>query len=94
MVFKQRRLQYEPSLEELRTKHYKDFLNTFLKIPITLTGVSNLSERPGFFRHIIDNHSESIAKLYGDAETLFNRLADELKKYQVCFDAEAIFSFS
>ncbi|GMH35100.1 hypothetical protein BSKO_02968 [Bryopsis sp. KO-2023] len=82
IVFKQRRLQFEPPLEELRTKHYKEYLNVFLKLPLTLTGVSDLSESPGFFRHIINENSEGIAQVYGDVEALFGRLSDELKKYQ------------
>lgn len=34
MVFRQHKLQYDPSLEELRIKHYKDALNTFLGLPL------------------------------------------------------------
>ncbi len=34
MVFRQHKLQYDPPLEELRIKHYKDYLNTFLGLPL------------------------------------------------------------
>lgn len=34
MTFRQHRLQYEPPLEEMRIKHYKDHLNTFLGLPL------------------------------------------------------------
>jgi dynein heavy chain 2, cytosolic len=34
MVFRQHKLQYDPPLEELRIKHYKDALNTFLGLPL------------------------------------------------------------
>ena len=36
MVFRQHRLQYDPPLEELRIRHYKDFLNTFLGLPLRM----------------------------------------------------------
>lgn len=84
MVFKHKRLQYEPPLEELRTKHYKDYLNAFLKLPLTLTGVSDLSARPGFFKSIIQGNVKGIVKVYSDVESLFGRLSEELKKLQVC----------
>lgn len=83
MAFKHRRLQYEPPLEELRTKHYKEYLNSFLKLPLTLTGVSDLSESPGFFKSIIQGNVQGIVKVYSDVEGLFGRLSDELKKLQV-----------
>ncbi len=34
MVFRQHKLQYDPPLEELRIRHYKDYLNTFLGLPL------------------------------------------------------------
>ena len=34
LVFKQGRLQFEPSLEELKTAHYKQLLKPFLSIPL------------------------------------------------------------
>ncbi|KAJ9505745.1 hypothetical protein QJQ45_029246, partial [Haematococcus lacustris] len=82
MVFRQHKLQYDPPLEELRTKHYKDNLNTFLGLPLRMKGVSDLSERPGFFRPIMDSNPAGIACVYAAAEALFNQLAEELKKYQ------------
>jgi hypothetical protein len=38
MVFRQHKLQYDPPLEELRIRHYKDNLNTFLGLPLRLVG--------------------------------------------------------
>ncbi len=46
-------------------------------------GVSDLSERAGFFRAIADATPAALAHVYNDAEGLFARLAAELKKYQV-----------
>ncbi len=45
------------------------------------------SERSGFFRHIMDINPEGVAKVYQAVETLFARLADELKRFQVCNSA-------
>ncbi len=36
MVFRQHRLQYDPPLEELRIRHVKDLLNTFLGLPLRM----------------------------------------------------------
>lgn len=33
-MYRQHKLQYEPALEELRIRHYKDYLNTFLGLPL------------------------------------------------------------
>lgn len=44
--------------------------------------MSDLSERAGFFRPIVDASPSGIAKVYAAAEALFTQLADELKKYQ------------
>lgn len=63
MVFKQRKLQYDPPLEELRTTHYKQHIKTYIALPINLKGVSDASERPGFFRHMVDAASGGIAKV-------------------------------
>lgn len=83
LVFKQHRLQYEPALEDLRIRHYRDYLNSFLGLPLKMKGVSDLAERPGFFRPIVEANSEGVAKVYSAAEALFSRLADELRNYQV-----------
>jgi dynein heavy chain 2 len=115
-------VQYDPPLEEVRVRHHKEFLNTFLGLPIRsvllslplsmtlllvqsciivaiwpempgimaylvactrMKGVSDLSERPGFFQSIVDSNTVGIAKVYAAAELLFTQLSDELKKYQV-----------
>jgi dynein heavy chain 2, cytosolic len=83
MVFKQHRLQYEPPLEELRIRHYKDCINTFLGLPLKMKGVSDLSDRAGFFRPIAEANPSSIAQVYSAVEALFVQLNEELKKYQV-----------
>jgi dynein heavy chain 2 len=83
MVFRQQRLQYDPPLEELRSRHYRDLLNAFLGLPLKMKGVSDLSERPGFFRPIAECSPQGVARLYASAEALFAKLQEELKAYQV-----------
>ena len=39
-----------------------------------MQGVSDASERPGFFRQIMDSNVTNIAKAYADAEALFAQL--------------------
>jgi hypothetical protein len=82
IVFRQQRLQYNPPLEELRVRHYRELLGGFLGLPARMRGVSDLSERPGFFRAIADC-CPGVARLYASAEALFARLQEELKGYQV-----------
>ena len=47
LVFKQRRLQFDPPLEEIRTTHYKQ-VKDFLNLPLVFKGVSDVSEKAGF----------------------------------------------
>jgi dynein heavy chain 2 len=54
-----------------------------------MKGVSDLSERPGFFRPIVDAMPGGMARVYAAAEALFVQLADELKKYQVRWKGKA-----
>mmetsp|Transcript_17017 Transcript_17017/g.54247 ORF Transcript_17017/g.54247 Transcript_17017/m.54247 type:complete len:3325 (+) Transcript_17017:156-10130(+) len=79
LVFKQKRIQYEPPLEEIRTAHYRA-IKSFLSLPITHKGVSVQSEKPGFFRHMVETNHEGVAKVYEKAETLFAHLQEEQKK--------------
>lgn len=63
LVYRQHRLQYDPPLEDLRMHHYKDFLNAFLGLPLKMKGVSSLSQKPGFFRSIVDADPAAIARV-------------------------------
>lgn len=82
LVFKQKKLQYEPPLEEIRTKHYKE-IRMFLSLPNLHKGVSEKSDQAGFFRAITDGKDVAfgIARVYEKAEALFSKLLDEQKKY-------------
>ena len=83
LVFKQRRLQFEPPLEEIRTAHYKQ-VKDFLNLPLVFKGVSDVSEKAGFFRGMMDSAvgAAGCAKVYDKTEALFVKLADEQKKYE------------
>ena len=83
LVFKQRKLQFEPPLEEIRTAHYKQ-VKDFLNLPLVFKGVSDASEKAGFFRGMMDSAvgAAGCAKVYDRTEALFVKLADEQKKYE------------
>ena len=57
----------------------KDFLN----LPLVFKGVSDASEKAGFFRGMMDSQvgAAGCAKVYEKTEALFVKLADEQKKY-------------
>ena len=63
MVFRGAKLQYDPPLEELRLRHYRDYLNPFMGLPLKMKGVSDLSQRAGFFRNIVDAAPAALAKV-------------------------------
>jgi dynein heavy chain 2 len=83
LVFKQRRLQFDPPLEEIRTNHYKQ-VKDFLNLPLAFKGVSAASEKPGFFRGMVDSPAGAAgcARVYEKTEALFVKLADEHKRYE------------
>ena len=80
LVFKQRKLQFHPPLEEIRTQHYKQ-VKDFLQLPLVFKGLSEASEKPGFFRGMMDSSvgAAGCAKVYEKTEALFVKLADEQK---------------
>ena len=49
-------------------------------LSIDMKGVSKLSERPGFFRGIVDANMGKIVKLYEKTEQLFGQMLDERRK--------------
>jgi dynein heavy chain 2 len=55
----------DPPPEELRLRHYRDHLVPFLGLPAKMRGVSDLSERPGFFRWVADADPDATAKVHG-----------------------------
>ncbi|DBA90074.1 TPA: hypothetical protein ACH3X2_004335 [Trebouxia sp. C0005] len=81
LTVRQGRLQFEPPLEEIHVAHYKNQLRPLLAIPLNFKGVSEASERPGFFKRIMEANVSGIAKAYAAAETLFGQLQAEPIKW-------------
>eukprot|EP00899_Mesostigma_viride_P029629 jgi/Mesvir1/9851/Mv22388-RA.1 len=77
LVFKQKKLVFEPPLEDVRSAYYKE-LKKFLNTPLSFKGVTDAD----FFKHILSapGQAASIAGCYEKSEQLFTRLADEQKK--------------
>jgi hypothetical protein len=63
LVYKNKRLQYDPPLEVLRLQHVSRHLNGFLGLSLRMKGVSSLSERQGFFAAIADADPAAIARV-------------------------------
>ena len=80
-IFKQRKLQFDPPLEEIRTSHYKQ-VKDFLQLPLVFKGLVEASEawflprHDRFFRRRRPDVYQSLRK----TEALFVKLADEQKK--------------
>lgn len=82
LIYNNNKLDYEPLLEDLRMRFYRDKLNEIINWPLELTGISNLSEDPGYFKDIIDEKcSRIIISIYNEVENQFYKLKEELKKY-------------
>ena len=79
LIFKQRRLIFDPPIEEVRASHYKA-IRQFVSIPLMLKGVSEQSERSGFFKSIVETNIQRVLKLYDKTEQLFGRLLEERRK--------------
>ena len=81
LVFKHRKLQFEPPLEEIRASYYKS-IKSFVSIPQVLKGVGPSSEKAGFFNPITYTSNAALGRVYERAEVLFSRLSDERRKLQ------------
>ena len=81
LVFKHKKLQFEPALEDIHAQYYKA-IKQFISIPQVFKGVSAASERAGFFADITASNVGSLGKVYERAESLFQKLQDEQKKVQ------------
>jgi hypothetical protein len=78
LVYKNRRLQFEPPLEVLRLQHFARHLDGFLGLPLRMKGVSSLSERQGFFAPIADADPAAIARVRG---RYLNACASQAARY-------------
>ena len=77
LVFKQRRLQFEPPLEEIRTNYYNE-AKKFIAIPFNFKGVGETA----IFKKIVDRNQDGLSTVYQQAESLFSRLQQPLDDYK------------
>ena len=70
----------EPPLEELRAALHRGGLAPFLALPAKMKGVSDLSERPGFFKRVCLCDPAGVAKAHADAEAALARAAAEARR--------------
>ena len=87
MVFRQRMLQLEPCLEDIRAKHYRENLAAFLNVPAMIRGFSASTEAKGslFFRSILEDNAREIARCYSLAEgSLFMQLKKSVDTLSTC----------
>ena len=75
LIFRSRRLQFDPPLEQLRAAHYKH-IKQFLNIPHSFRGVSEAS----FFGRMADGCGAAVARVFEHTEALFLRLQEEGKR--------------
>ena len=70
LVFKQKKLQFEPPLEEIRAQYYKE-VKRFLAIPSNFRGVSATGDT---FKPMTRANSKGVATVFKKAEKLFAKL--------------------
>ncbi|CAH0388994.1 unnamed protein product [Bemisia tabaci] len=69
VVFRQQKLQFNPSVEEIRAKYYSQ-LKKFLAIPLNFRGVSDT----GLFQIMVERNAPRFLQAFDTAETLFTKL--------------------
>lgn len=70
LVFSQRKLQFRPSVEELRASYYRQ-MSKFISIPNNFAGLGNAD----VYSKMSDLNPQSLIQVYVKAEKLFTRLA-------------------
>ncbi|XP_058067024.1 cytoplasmic dynein 2 heavy chain 1 [Anopheles bellator] len=72
LLFRQQRLQFRPSAEEIRSKYYAQ-VRRFIERPVNFKG---LSEQTALFRTMIERNRCHFAVLYEKAEVVFRQLRE------------------
>ncbi|XP_040163455.1 cytoplasmic dynein 2 heavy chain 1 [Anopheles arabiensis] len=73
LIFRQQRIQFRPSLEEIRSKYYSQ-VRRFVEKPVNFKG---LSEQGGaLFKTMIDRNYQHFGVLYEKAEIVFRQLVE------------------
>ncbi|XP_050420010.1 cytoplasmic dynein 2 heavy chain 1 [Adelges cooleyi] len=79
IVFRQRRLKFNPPMEEIRMKYFAQ-LKKFISVPIGFRGVVDSAE--SIFVSIVDRNASMFTMLFTRAEELFERLENVLKEWE------------
>ncbi|KAJ1562887.1 Cytoplasmic dynein 2 heavy chain 1 [Nowakowskiella sp. JEL0078] len=69
IIFKQQKLQFRPSFEEVRAKYYRE-LKKLINIPTAFRGFGDGK----IFRSMVDNNANALSNVYEKAEMLFVNL--------------------
>ena len=80
-IYRQKRLQFRPPLEEIQAKYFRE-MKKFIAIPSHFKGVGDGQENL-IFPSIIERHSSGFITCYFKAGLLFKRLVAEMEKFQV-----------
>jgi dynein heavy chain 2 len=70
LIFKQQKLQFRPSFEEIRAKYYRS-MKKIINTPSCFKGLGDTN----IFCHMVDNNSQSLMTVYTIAENLFLKLS-------------------
>ena len=69
LVFKNQKLQFSPSFEEIQVKYYKE-LRRFINIPVAFAGLGEGS----IFKQIVEKNAKSLEYVFQEAQSLFKNL--------------------
>ncbi|CAI8019648.1 Cytoplasmic dynein 2 heavy chain 1, partial [Geodia barretti] len=82
MIFRHQRLQFRPSLEEIRAKYFRE-LRKFISIPLHFRGVTEAaSPAQTIFPRMVLRNSSGLSTVYHKAEQLFHRLGQAREMFR------------
>ncbi|GAB6032228.1 Cytoplasmic dynein 2 heavy chain 1 [Chamberlinius hualienensis] len=84
LLFRQRRLQFHPPFEEIKSKYYAQ-VKRFLYIPFVFKGVHESINEPLIFSVMIDRNASLFSSIYKRAEIIFDKLFDIHVSYKKWF---------
>ncbi|XP_052891130.1 cytoplasmic dynein 2 heavy chain 1 [Anopheles moucheti] len=73
LIFRQQRIQFRPTLEEIRSKYYSQ-VRRFIEKPVNFKGLSDQSG--ALFRVMIDRNYQHFGVIYEKAEIVFRQLLE------------------
>jgi dynein heavy chain 2 len=81
-VCRQQKLQFRPSIEEVRAKYYRE-MKKFLTIPTKFKGVSDIAPEHNIFMAMSERNAHRFDGLYDKAEQLFEKLSKVENDFEV-----------